>query len=137
MRRSVVTNNHRLGRAAEIVDYVGQESKGFTAEPSAMATAAVAIQARVVRARARADNYDVGSAVTALPWQDQPQADGRRRRRDRSLKGKWLGGTGKFEGLSGEFEIRPASVLVSDTLVQGAGKKTGTYQIKKTPVAQK
>jgi hypothetical protein len=53
------------------------------------------------------------------------------------FKGKWLGGTGKFEGLSGEFEIRPASVLVSDTLVQGAGKKTGTYQIKKTPVAQK
>jgi hypothetical protein len=53
------------------------------------------------------------------------------------LKGKWLGGTGKFEGLSGEFEIRPASVLVSDSLVQGAGKKTGTYQIKKSPVAQK
>jgi hypothetical protein len=53
------------------------------------------------------------------------------------LKGKWLGGTGKFEGLSGEFEIRPASVLVSDSLVQGAGKKTGTYQIRKSPVAQK
>jgi len=54
-----------------------------------------------------------------------------------AFKGKWLGGTGKFEGLSGEFEIRPATILVSDTLVQGAGKKTGTYQIKKTPVAQK
>jgi hypothetical protein len=53
------------------------------------------------------------------------------------FKGTWLGGTGKFEGLSGEFEIRPVSVLVSDTLVQGAGKKTGTYQIKKSPVAQK
>lgn len=54
-----------------------------------------------------------------------------------TFKGTWLGGTGKFEGLSGEFEIRPASVLVSDTLVQGAGKKTGTYQIRKSPVAQK
>jgi hypothetical protein len=43
----------------------------------------------------------------------------------------------QFEGLGGEFEIRPASVLVSDVLVQGAGKKTGTYQIKKSPVAQK
>jgi len=52
------------------------------------------------------------------------------------FKGKWLGGTGKFEGLSGEFEIRPASVLVSETLVQGAGKKTGSYQIKKTPMAK-
>jgi hypothetical protein len=48
-----------------------------------------------------------------------------------------LGGTGKLEGLSGEFEIRPASVLVSDVLVQGAGKKTGIYQIKKSPIAQK
>jgi hypothetical protein len=54
-----------------------------------------------------------------------------------AFKGTWLGGTGKFEGLSGEFEIRPAAVLVSDVLVQGAGKKTGTYQIKKSPVAQK
>jgi hypothetical protein len=53
------------------------------------------------------------------------------------FKGKWLGGTGKFDGLSGEFEIRPASILVSDTLVQGAGKKTGSYQIKKSPIAQK
>jgi hypothetical protein len=53
------------------------------------------------------------------------------------LKGKWLGGTGKFEALSGEFEIRPTSILVSETLVQGAGKKTGTYHIKKSPVAQK
>jgi len=42
-----------------------------------------------------------------------------------------------LEGLSGEFEIRPASVLVSETLVQGAGKKIGSYLIKKSPVAQK
>jgi hypothetical protein len=53
------------------------------------------------------------------------------------FKGKWLGGTGKFEGLSGEFEIRPAAILNSDTLVQGAGKKTGAYNISKSPVAQK
>jgi hypothetical protein len=37
-------------------------------------------------------------------------------------KGKWLGGTGKFEGLSGEFEIRPTHVLISETLVQGLGE---------------
>jgi hypothetical protein len=53
------------------------------------------------------------------------------------FKGKWLGGTGKFEGLGGEFEIRPAAILNSDTLVQGAGKKTGAYNISKLPVAQK
>jgi hypothetical protein len=52
-------------------------------------------------------------------------------------KGKWLGGTGKFEGLSGEFEIHPAPVLISDTLVQSSGKKIGTYHITKPPVAQK
>jgi hypothetical protein len=53
------------------------------------------------------------------------------------FKGKWLGGTGKFEGLSGEFEIRPTPVLVSETLVQGSGKKTGAYHITKPPRAQK
>jgi hypothetical protein len=52
-------------------------------------------------------------------------------------KGKWLGGTGKFEGLSGEFEIRPIPVLMSETLIQLSGKKTGTYHIAKQPVAQK
>jgi hypothetical protein len=52
-------------------------------------------------------------------------------------KGKWLGGTGKFEGLSGEFEIRPTPVLISDTLIQASGKKTGAYHITKSPVAQK
>jgi hypothetical protein len=34
------------------------------------------------------------------------------------LQGKWLGGTGKFKNLSGEFEICPAGV--SETLVQEA-----------------
>ena len=52
------------------------------------------------------------------------------------FKGKWLGGTGKFEGLGGEFEIRPTPVLISETLVQATGKKMGTYNITK-PVAQK
>ena len=52
-------------------------------------------------------------------------------------KGKWLGGTGKFEGLSGEFEIRPTPVLISETLIQASGKKTGSYHITKSPVAQK
>ena len=53
------------------------------------------------------------------------------------FKGKWLGGTGKFEGLSGDIEIRPTPVLVSDNLVQGTGKKTGTYIIAKSPAAQR
>jgi hypothetical protein len=52
-------------------------------------------------------------------------------------KGKWLGGTGKFEGLGGEFEIHPTPVLISETLVQGAGKKIGTYHIMKPSVGQK
>ena len=51
--------------------------------------------------------------------------------------GKWLGGTGKFEGLSGEFEIRPTPVLISETLIQASGKKTGSCHITKSPVAQK
>ena len=54
-----------------------------------------------------------------------------------TFKGTWLGGTGKFEGLSGEFEIHPTPVLISETLVQGSGKKTGTYHVTKPPVAQK
>jgi hypothetical protein len=53
------------------------------------------------------------------------------------IKGVWLGGTGKFEGLGGEFEIRPSPILTSDTLVQASGKKTGTYHMMKSPVAQK
>jgi hypothetical protein len=45
-----------------------------------------------------------------------------------------VGGTGKFEGLSGDIEIRPTPVLVSDSLVQGTGKKTGTYNITVHPL---
>jgi hypothetical protein len=52
-------------------------------------------------------------------------------------KGKWLGGTGKFEGLSGEFDIHPTPVLISETLVQASGKKAGTYHIVKPSVGQK
>ena len=53
------------------------------------------------------------------------------------FKGKWLGGTGKFEGLTGDIDIRPTSILATETLVQGVGKKTGTYRITKSPMAQK
>jgi hypothetical protein len=53
------------------------------------------------------------------------------------FKGKWLGGTGKFEGLTGDIEIRPTSILATETLVQGVGKKTGMYRITKSPMAQK
>jgi hypothetical protein len=52
-------------------------------------------------------------------------------------KGKWLGGTGKFEGLSGEFEIHPTPILVSDSLIQSTGKKIGTYHIAKSSASQK
>jgi hypothetical protein len=48
------------------------------------------------------------------------------------FKGKWLGGTGKFDGLTGDIEIRPTSILASESLVQGVGKKTGTYRITKS-----
>ena len=41
------------------------------------------------------------------------------------FKGKWLGGTGKFDGLTGDIEIRPTPILATETLVQGVGKKTG------------
>ena len=53
------------------------------------------------------------------------------------MKGIWLGGTGKFEGLGGEFEIHPSPILNTETLMQASGKKIGTYHIGKSPVAQK
>ena len=53
------------------------------------------------------------------------------------FKGKWLGGTGKFDGLSGDIEIRPTPILATETLVQGVGKKTGTYRITKSSPVQK
>lgn len=54
-----------------------------------------------------------------------------------AVKGIWVGGTGKFAGLSGEFEIHPAPILASETLTQAARKKIGTYHITKQPVAHK
>ena len=46
-----------------------------------------------------------------------------------ALKAKWNGGTGKYAGLSGEFEIRHNAVLTSDALAQGAGKYIGSYKL--------
>ena len=46
-------------------------------------------------------------------------------------KGEWIGGTGKYAGLQGVFEIRH-NPLKSPTegVVQGAGKKIGSYRVK-------
>ena len=46
-----------------------------------------------------------------------------------ALKGTWAGGTGKYAGLTGEFDIRGAGVLNTESLVQSMGKKTGSYKI--------
>jgi hypothetical protein len=46
-----------------------------------------------------------------------------------SLKGSWTGGTGKYAGLSGDFDIRSEGVLATDSLTQAIGKKTGSYKI--------
>jgi hypothetical protein len=46
-----------------------------------------------------------------------------------SLKGSWTGGTGKYAGLSGDFDIRGEGVLTTETLTQAMGKKTGSYKI--------
>jgi hypothetical protein len=48
------------------------------------------------------------------------------------LKGQILGGTGKFAGVTGEFDIRRSPVLVSENLVIAAGKMIGSYSIKAT-----
>ncbi len=47
------------------------------------------------------------------------------------FKGEWIGGTGKYVGLQGVFEIRN-NVLKSPTegVLQSAGKKIGSYKIK-------
>jgi hypothetical protein len=46
-------------------------------------------------------------------------------------KGEWIGGTGKYAGLQGVLEIRH-NPLKSPTegVVQGAGKKIGSYRVK-------
>jgi hypothetical protein len=45
--------------------------------------------------------------------------------------GKWVGGTGKFTGLSGEFEISTSGNVAPEGLFQAAGKKVGSYTISK------
>ncbi len=45
--------------------------------------------------------------------------------------GKWTGGTGKYAGLSGEFEVTNSGNIGPDGVFQGAGKKTGSYRIEK------
>jgi hypothetical protein len=45
--------------------------------------------------------------------------------------GKWVGGTGKFTGLSGDFDISTSGNVAPEGLFQAAGKKTGSYKINK------
>jgi hypothetical protein len=48
------------------------------------------------------------------------------------VTGKWLGGTGKYTGLSGEFDITSTGNLSTDaSYTQIAGKKMGSYKISK------
>ncbi|MFB9266513.1 hypothetical protein ACFFWD_25720 [Bradyrhizobium erythrophlei] len=47
------------------------------------------------------------------------------------IQGQWIGGTGKFTGLEGTFEIHHSPLKAAvDGTVQGVGKKIGTYKIK-------
>jgi hypothetical protein len=46
-----------------------------------------------------------------------------------ALKGAWKGGTGKYAGLTGEFDIRSEGIMATESLTQSMGKKTGTYKI--------
>jgi hypothetical protein len=47
-------------------------------------------------------------------------------------RGKYVGGTGKFEGLQGDLEISVASVKGTfDGITQGIGRKKGSYRIVK------
>jgi hypothetical protein len=45
--------------------------------------------------------------------------------------GKWVGGTGKYTGLSGDFEITNSGPMATDGPAQSAGKKIGSYKISK------
>jgi hypothetical protein len=45
------------------------------------------------------------------------------------IRGKWTGGTGKYTGLQGEFDIAPTAPITTDGPTQGAGKKLGIYKI--------
>jgi hypothetical protein len=56
LRRARIPNDDRLGWAAEVVDHVGKESKCFAAEPTAMASAALAEKRSAMRPSARSDD---------------------------------------------------------------------------------
>ncbi|MBS0639529.1 MAG: hypothetical protein JSS43_06630 [Proteobacteria bacterium] len=45
--------------------------------------------------------------------------------------GKWAGGTGKYAGLAGEFEVTNSGNIGTDGIYQAAGKKTGSYRLEK------
>lgn len=47
------------------------------------------------------------------------------------LAGKWTGGTGKYAGLNGEFEITNSGNIGPEGMYQAAGKKTGSYKLEK------
>ena len=47
------------------------------------------------------------------------------------INGKWIGGSGKYAGLSGEFEITSSGNLSAEGPSQTAGKKVGSYKISK------
>jgi hypothetical protein len=47
------------------------------------------------------------------------------------IQGQWIGGTGKYSGLEGTFEIHHSPLKAAlDGTVQGVGKKIGSYKIK-------
>ena len=48
------------------------------------------------------------------------------------VSGRWLGGTGKYTGLTGEFDITNSGNLSTESsYTQSVGKKTGSYKISK------
>ena len=47
-------------------------------------------------------------------------------------KGRWISGTGKYAGIEGAFEIRHSVIKsATDGVIQGLGKKIGSYKINK------
>ena len=44
-------------------------------------------------------------------------------------RGKWLGGTGKYSGLTGEFDVLFHPVFASEHLILAAGKLVGQYRL--------
>jgi hypothetical protein len=48
-----------------------------------------------------------------------------------TIQGQWIGGTGKYSGLEGTFEIHHTPLKpLTEGVVQGIGKKVGNYKIK-------